>query len=135
MTNANDNGLSNTNPSTIITVNTSGMKRGPQQRTIDALLSGKHIPGYAIVNNEIVRVALTPPVRSFTMPTQIQRSAGTVSQQQVEVASAPTRLSLGVERAGAFAEIEIDPRLRVSLPSGCAHTDAMFMVSVPALSP
>ncbi len=128
MTNGSNNGPSNINPSTTITVNTSGMKRGPQQRTIDALLRGEHVPGYAIVNNEIVRVALTPPVRSFTMSTQIQRPAGSVSQQQVEVASAPThsRLSLGVERAGAFAEIEIDPRLRVSLPSGCAHTDAMF---------
>lgn len=118
MTNTNGNGSSNINPNTTITVGNLGMKRGPQRRTLEALARGESVPGYAIVDGEVVRVAPTLPVRSFTMPTQ------------VEVASAPThsnRLSLGVEaRAGAFAEIEIDPRLRVSLPSGCVHTDAMF---------
>lgn len=124
MTNANDNGNIGNNLGTTVTVGNLGMKRGPQRRTIEALARGEHVPGYAIVDGQVVRVAPQPPVRSFAMPTQ----TGVVSQQQPAVASAPThsRLSLGVERSGAFSEIEIDPRLRVSLPSGCDHTDAMF---------
>lgn len=124
MTNGNDNGNISNNLTTV-SVGNLGMKRGPQRRTLEALARGEHVPGYAIVNGEVVRVAPQPPVRSFTMTAPVGQS-GVVPPQQPAGAQASNRLVISPERAVAFSQIEIDPRLRVSLPTGWDHADAMF---------